>query len=71
MKLLPNAHLFAKQHHKDTAEALKTFRRQGYGRHMNFMPLVDFENDVYQWVDTYTDTMRRSGNQNGEWGTKE
>ena len=52
MKLLPNAHLFAKQHPVGTSEALKTFRRQGYGRHMNYMPLVDFENDVYQWIDS-------------------
>jgi hypothetical protein len=51
MKFLPNPRLFAKQHHSDTSEALKAFRRQGYGRHMNFMPLVDFENDVYQWID--------------------
>ena len=71
MKLLPNAHLFAKQHPKDTAEALKMFRRQGYGRHMNFMPLVDFENDVYQWVDTYAETRRRNGDQTIGWRPKE
>jgi hypothetical protein len=52
MKFLPNAHLFAKQYPVDTSEALKRFRRQGYGRHMNYMPLVDFENDVYQWIDS-------------------
>jgi hypothetical protein len=52
MKFLPNAHLFAKRYGRDTSEALRQFRKQGYGRHLNFMPLVDFENDVYQWVET-------------------
>jgi len=56
MKFLPSAHRFAKIHSEDTTEALKMFRRQGYGRHMNYMPLVDFENDVYQWVEAETKT---------------
>ena len=54
MKLLPNARLFAQQHSLGTTEALKAFRRQGYGRHMNFMSLVDFENDVHGWVETHS-----------------
>ena len=56
MKFLPSAHRFAKIHSEDTTEALKMFRRQGYGRHMNYMPLVDFENDVYQWVEAENKT---------------
>jgi hypothetical protein len=71
MKLLPNAHLFAKQHPKDTAEALRMFRRQGYGRHMNFMPLVDFENEVYQWVKTQSKAKETQSYQVDGWGTKE
>jgi hypothetical protein len=52
MKFLPNAHLFAKKYSGNTSEALRLFRKQGFGRHLNFMPLLDFENDVYQWVET-------------------
>ena len=51
MIFLPNAHLFAKQYPIDTSEALKSFRRDGYGRQMNYMPLVDFENDVHRWIE--------------------
>jgi hypothetical protein len=62
MKFLPSAQRFAKHHSIDTADALKAFRRQGYGRHMNYMPLVDFENDVYQWVETENKTARWHSN---------
>jgi len=51
MTFLPNAHLFAKHYPVATAEALKSFRRHGYGKQMNYMPLVDFENDVHRWVE--------------------
>ena len=51
MTFLPNAHLFAIQHPTGTHEALKSFRRNGYGRQMDYMPLVDFENDVHRWIE--------------------
>ena len=50
MIFLPNARLFARHHPTGTNEALKLFRRDGYGKQMNYMPLVDFENDVHRWV---------------------
>jgi hypothetical protein len=59
MKLLPSAQRFAKHNPVDTAKALKDFRRQGYGRHMNFMPLVDFENEVYQWAENELKTTKQ------------
>jgi hypothetical protein len=62
MKFLPSAQRFAKYHPIDTADALKAFRRQGYGRHMNYMSLVDFENDVYQWVESEIKTARWHSN---------
>jgi hypothetical protein len=51
MTFLPNSRLFAKHYPINTSEALKSFRREGYGRQMNYMPLVDFENDVHRWIE--------------------
>ena len=47
MQFPPNPRLFARRYGSNVGEALKIFRRDGYAKHMSYMPLVDFENDVY------------------------
>ena len=71
MKFLPSAQRFAKHNPVDTVKALKDFRRQGYGRHMNFMPLVDFENDVYQWAENESKTTKWGIHQHNDEGNDE
>ena len=50
MRFPPNPKRFAIVHNRDTEEALKTFRLDGHAKQMDYMPLVDFESDVYSEV---------------------
>jgi len=47
MRFQPNPKLFAQRYNSNIDGALQTFRSRGYGKHMEYMQLVDFENDVY------------------------
>lgn len=50
MELTPNPRKFAQTHGTGTAEAIQRFRLHGQGKRMGYMPLVDFENDVYRFL---------------------
>ena len=50
MRFPPNTKRFAESYSEDIEEALKRFRLDGHAQHMSYMPLVDFENDVYSEV---------------------
>jgi hypothetical protein len=50
MDIKANPRQFAGCYPKGTAEAISNFRRHGQGKRMDYMPLVDFENDVYRFI---------------------
>ena len=59
MDLRPNPRKFAHSYPTGTAEAIQRFRIHGQGKRMDYMPLVDFENDVYRALEELNAESRR------------
>jgi len=61
MDIKANPRQFAGCYSKGTAEAIGNFRRYGQGKRMDYMPLVDFENDVYRFIAEANPNLQRNG----------